>query len=181
MRLGVYMGSFNPPHNGHLKVINYLLENNYVDNILVVPTLNYWNKQSLAPIIDRINMLKFFENDYIKIDSKNNHYIYTIELMKALEKQYPNDKLYLIIGADNILSFDKWKNYQELLKYPIIVMNRNNLDLTNYLKKLKSKNFIFINNYPYIDISSSEIRNNLENKELDEKVLKYIKKRGLYQ
>ena len=47
MRLGIYIGSFNPPHLGHKKVIDFLLENNYVDNVLIVPTGNYWNKTNI--------------------------------------------------------------------------------------------------------------------------------------
>lgn len=174
------MGSFNPPHKGHIKVVNYLLDNKYVDNILIVPTLNYWNKQNLIDINDRINMLKFYENEHIKIDINNNQYIYTIDLIKALEKEYPNDTLYLIIGADNIINFHKWKNYQELLKYPIFVMNRNNIDVTPFIKKFNSNNFIVINDYPFIDVSSDEIRKNLKEDYLDKEILEYIKKQHLY-
>ena len=179
MKLGIYMGSFNPVHLGHIKVINYLLENKYVDKVLVVPTLNYWNKQDLVDINDRINMLKFFENDVIKIDTHNNQYIYTYDLIKKLEKEYSSDELYLIIGADNVIDFNKWKNYKELLKYKIIVMNRNNIDVSKYLNKLEG-NFIVINDYPFIDVSSSEVRNNIDNEYLDNRVRSYIKKKHLY-
>ena len=180
MRLGIYIGSFNPPHKGHIDVVNYLLTNNYIDKVLVVPTLAYWDKDNLAPIIDRINMLKYFENDKIKIDQEHNKYAYTYQLMRALKKNY-DDELYLIIGADNIIEFDKWKEYQELLKYKIIVMNRDNIDINSYIEKYHSNNFIVVNDYKYIDISSSEIRNNLDSKYLDSKVLKYIKDNNLYR
>ena len=180
MKLGIYMGSFNPPHKGHIKVVNYLLEEKIVDKVLIVPTLSYWDKTNLADIKDRINMLKFYENDKISIDTKNNKYVYTIELVKVLEKEYPKDTLYLIIGADNIVSFDKWKDYKELLKYKIIVMNRDNMDVNPYVNKLGKDNFIILNNYPYIKISSTEIRNNINNKYLDKEVLDYIKNNNLY-
>ena len=180
MRLGIYIGSFNPVHKGHIDVVNYLLTNNYIDKVLVVPTLAYWDKDNLAPIIDRINMLKYFENDKIKIDQEHNKYAYTYQLMRALKKNY-DDELYLIIGADNIIEFDKWKEYQELLKYKIIVMNRDNIDINSYIEKYHSNNFIVVNDYKYIDISSSEIRNNLDSKYLDSKVLKYIKDNNLYR
>ena len=77
MRLGIYIGSFNPPHIGHKKVIEYLLNNNYVDKILIVPTLNYWDKTDLVDIKDRIKMLKYWENDKVSVDTKHNKYIYT--------------------------------------------------------------------------------------------------------
>lgn len=180
MRLGIYIGSFNPPHKGHIDVVNYLIKNKYVDKVLIVPTLNYWDKQNLIDIRDRINMLKFYENNDILIDNKNNKYIYTYELMRVLSKEYMDDELYLIIGADNIIDFDKWKNYEELLKYKIIIMNRDDIDIYKYIKKYNTNNFIVINDYKYIDISSTEIRNNLNSKYIDKKVLEYIKKYNLY-
>ena len=179
-KLGIYMGSFNPPHKGHIKVVNYLLNNHYVDKILIVPTLNYWNKRDLIDINDRINMLKFYETDKIKIDTKNNHYIYTVELVNRLTIEYPNYELSIIIGADNIIDFSKWKNYEELLKYHIIIMNRNNIDVKEYIKNMNGY-FTIVDEYPYIDISSSIIRNNLSSEYLDKNVLNYILKHHLYE
>ena len=180
MKLGVYVGSFNPVHIGHIDVVNYLIENNYVDKVLIVPTLNYWNKNNLIDIKDRINMLKFFENKNIKIDTTHNKYIYTYELLNKLKEEY-DDELYLIIGADNIIDFDKWKNYKELLKYKIIIVNRDNIDIEKYIKKYNSNNFIVLNNYKYIDISSTEIRKNLNKKYLHKIVLDYIIKNNLFK
>ena len=136
MKLGIYIGSFNPPHIGHIDIVNYLLINKYVDRVLIVPTLGYWNKDNLIDIKHRINMLKFFENEKVAVDTKHNQYEYTYQLMRALSKDY-QDELYLIIGADNIIEFDKWKNYQELLKYKIIVMNRDDIDINKYIKNIK--------------------------------------------
>ena len=181
MKLGIYMGSFNPPHLGHERVINYLLENNIIDKVLVIPTLNYWHKNDLVDIKHRINMLKYLENENIIIDNKHNKYIYTLELLHELEKKYPKESLYPIIGADNLISFDKWKNYQELLDYPFIVMNRDNLDVDKYLKKYPNNHFIIINNFVNLMISSSKLRENLDKDYLNPKVLKYIQKNHLYQ
>lgn len=180
MRLGVYVGSFNPVHIGHIDVVNYLIKEKYIDKVLIVPTLNYWNKFNLIDIKHRINMLKYFENDFIKIDTKNNKYIYTYELLNKLSKEY-DDELYLIMGADNIIEFDKWKNYKKLLKYKIIIVNRNNIDINKYIKKYNTNNFIVINDYKYIDISSTELRENLNSKYIDKKVLDYIKKNNLFR
>ena len=180
MKLGIYIGSFNPPHIGHIDITNYLLHNKIVDKILIVPTLNYWNKNNLIDIKHRINMLKLIENDKIKIDTKNNKYIYTYELMRKLKEEYKKYELYLIIGADNIIEFNKWKNYEELLNYKIIIMNRDNIDIYKYIKKYNTNNFIVINDYKSIKISSTEIRNNLNKEFLDKKILKYIKKNKLY-
>ncbi len=177
MKLGVYIGSFNPVHVGHIDLINYLLRNKYIDKALIIPTVEYWNKTNLLPLNDRINMLKFFENDLIKIDTEHNNYQYTIDLMEELENNC-DDTLYLIIGADNIVDFDKWKDYKKLLKYNIIVLARGDIDITKYTNRLNGK-FTVVDNYPYIDISSTKIRNGENDEYLDPKVLKYIKENNI--
>ena len=60
MKIGVYVGSFNPVHVGHIKIVNHLLVN-YLDKVIIVPTGNYWNKNNLVDINHRISMLKFYE------------------------------------------------------------------------------------------------------------------------
>ena len=179
MKLGIYIGSFNPVHIGHIDVVNYLINNGYVDRVLIVPTTEYWHKNTLAPLEDRINMLKFFENEVIKIDTNHNNYKYTSLLMKKLKEEY-KDTLHLILGADNIVSFDKWHNYEELLEYNILVMPRDNIDIYKYIEKLHG-NFIVVDDYKYIDISSTEIRKEEVNEYLDPKVLGYIKSKKLYK
>lgn len=181
MKIGVYVGSFNPPHIGHIDIANYLINSKTLDKVLIVPTLNYWNKNNLVDINHRINMLKFFETDDIKIDSKHNKYIYTYELFRVLSKEYMCDELYLIIGADNIINFDKWKNYEELLNYKIIIIDRDNIDAKKYIQKYNSNNFIVIDDYKSIDISSSKIRDNLNGEYLDKRVYEYILKNNLYE
>lgn len=180
MKLGVYIGSFNPVHNGHIKLVNYLLDKTFVDKVLVVATTGYWDKTNLVDIEKRIDMLKFFESDRVLIDEKHNAIQYTYELLRELSKEY-DDELYLIIGADNIINFDKWKNYEELLNYKIIVMNRNNIDIDSYIKKYNTPNFIVVSDFDFIDVSSTEIRKTIDNKYLDKRVLEYIRKNNLYK
>ena len=183
-KLGIYIGSFNPPHIGHKQVANYLVDNNYVDKLLIVPTLNYWNKQNLIDIKYRIQMLKYYETPNIMVDDKNNMYQYTYELLRVLSEEYADSKLYLIIGADNIIDFPKWKNVDEILNYNIIVVNRNNIDINTYIDKYNynKDNFIVIDNYSFNEISSTRIRNNIDEYSyaLDNKVYKYIKNNNLY-
>lgn len=181
MKIGIYIGSFNPPHKGHIDIINYLIKSKTIDKALIVPTLNYWNKNNLVDINHGINMLKYFENDYIKIDTTNNKYIYTCELFRVLSKEYIDDELYLIIGADNIINFDKWKSYKELLNYKIIIIGRDNIDVKKYVQKYNSNNFLIIDDYKSINISSTEIRKNLNSKYLDKRVYKYILENNLYE
>lgn len=178
MKLGIFVGSFNPVHEGHIKVANYLLEKNYVDKVLLLATPNYWNKQDLVEINHRMNMLRFYENKEIVVDDIHNNK-YTYQVLRSLKKDYKNAELYLIIGADNIVNLDKWKNIEEILTNKIIVVNRNNLDINKYLNKFPKEQFIIISNFPNINISSTEIRNG-NYKYLNPKVKEYIEKYKLY-
>ena len=185
-RVGVFVGTFDPVHKGHTHVIKYILEHNIVDKVIVIPTGSYWDKAPKATTKQRIDMLKFIANDKIEISTKLNDIEYTYQIMEELEKEYPMDYLYLIIGADNIVKFDEWKNVNKLLEYNIIVVNRDNINIKKYVNKFNKKdNFFVIDNFDYVPISSTEIRQNVDSKEakkyLDERVLKYIKNNNLYK
>ena len=185
MKIGVFVGSFNPVHKGHIKICNYILDK-YLDKIIVIPTGNYWDKQDLIDVKDRINMLKTYESDRLIINDTLNNLEYTYEVIDRLKDIYKNDKLYLIIGADNIVNFDKWKNYKELLKIGFVIYKRNDIDINYYLDKLgKKDDVIVINNVDSIDISSTKIRELIKNKSsvdafIDKQVLDYIKTNNLY-
>ena len=183
MKIGVYVGSFNPPHKGHIKIVNHLINNKYVDKILIIPTNNYWNKTNLIDLNHRLNMLKTFENNNIIINNTLNNLEYTYQIINELKKD--NNEYSLIIGSDNIIDFNKWKNHEELLKLEILIINRNNIDTKYYLDKLNKKDKYKIINIKNIDISSTYIRENINNKNklkniIDEQVLEYIKKENLY-
>jgi len=187
MKIGVYVGSFNPVHKGHIKIVNYLLDN-FLDKVIIMPTGGYWDKNDLASTKDRINMLKSYKDDRIIIEEENNDLPYTYMVMEFLEKKYKSNEFYLIIGADNIVNFDKWQKYKELLKYNIAIVSRENIDVEHYLNKLNKKDkYLIINDLGNIDISSTKIRNLIKSraftelKELvDEDVLEYIIKNNLY-
>ncbi|MBQ7140227.1 MAG: nicotinate (nicotinamide) nucleotide adenylyltransferase [Bacilli bacterium] len=183
MKIGVYVGSFNPVHIGHKYVMDYLFDNNYLDKIIVIPTKEYWNKTNLVDIKHRVNMLKFYENEKIIINDYLNDYEYTYEILNVLKRENPNNELYLIIGADNIEKFHLWKNVEEILKHKVIILNRDDIEIDKYVNKFKQKdNFIILKNFEKIDISSTEIRNNIDEKSkyLDYNIYKYIKSKNLY-
>lgn len=184
MKIAVYVGSFNPVHKGHIKVVKKILKE-YVDKVIIVPTMSYWNKNNLISISDRINMLKLYETKYIVIDIKNNNYEFTYQVLRNIQKEYKNDKIYLVIGDDLLKDFDKWKNISEILKYNIIVIKRNNIDESIY-KKYEKYNFIVTNKISSKEISSTIVRNMIANgnkdvlKYIDLKVYDYIKRNNLY-
>lgn len=180
MRLGVYIGSFNPMHDGHKHVAEFVINNNYVDKVLLLPTPNYWNNQDLLSMNHRINMMKFYETENIVVDSIHNNYEFTYMLLKALKIDYPNDELFLIIGDDNITKFYDWKNVKEILQYKILVLNRNNINISDYVKKEDQDRFIMVKNFDKIDVSSTNIRKGIF-KNIDINVINYINKYSLYK
>ena len=182
MKLGVFVGSFDPIHLGHINVMDYLIDNNYLDKIVILPTLEYWEKKNITSVDTRFEMINLIERDYLIVDNQNNKYRYTIDILNKLQEIYNNDELYLIISADNIVSFDKWYKVDEILaKYKVIVLNRDNIDILKYIEKYKDKdNFIVIQDYPFINISSTTLRQKIKEKYLDKKVYKYIMKKHLY-
>ena len=103
MKIAVYVGSFNPVHKGHIKVAKTVLKK-LVDKVIIVPTLNYWDKNNLININNRINMLKFYETNNIIIDTKNNKYEYTYQVLRNIKKEYKNSEIYLIISFDVIIN-----------------------------------------------------------------------------
>lgn len=184
MKIAVYVGSFNPVHKGHIKVVKKILKE-YVDKVIIVPTMSYWNKNNLISIKDRINMLKLYETKDIVIDNKNNNYEFTYQVLRNSQNEYKNDKIYLVIGDDLLKDFDKWKNVSEILKYNIIVIRRNDIEESIY-KKYENYNFIVKNKISSKEISSTIVRNMILNnnkdvlKYIDLKVYDYIKRNNLY-
>jgi nicotinate-nucleotide adenylyltransferase len=182
MKIGVYVGSFNPPHKGHIKIVETLIKKRYVDKVIIIPTNNYWNKTNLINLNHRLNMLNFFKNENIIINNTLNNLEYTYQIIRELKKD--NNEYSLILGADNIINFDKWKNYEELLKLELLIINRNDINIKNYLEKLNKNDKYKIINIENINISSTYIRENINKKEItniiDKQVLNYIQKENLY-
>ena len=187
MKVGVYIGSFNPIHKGHKQVVDHLLKNNYVDKIIIIPTGNYWDKNNLIDIEDRINMAKFYESNNIVVNNKLYEYEHTYQILNSLKSE--GDRLYLVIGSDNLPKFHLWENVDEILEYEVLVMPRGDLDISKYIEKFKNKNkFILVDKFKSIDTSSTLIRKLIEvhdinklKKLLDEDILNYILKNNLYK
>ena len=183
MRVGVFVGSFNPVHIGHIKMTEAVFKKGLVDKILMIATLDYWDKKNLIPLSKRVAMLKLLATDNIIIDTEHNEYSYTCEILRDL-KERSNDEYYLIIGADNLVNFHLWKNVEEILENKVIVVKRNNIDCDKYIKQFKNRdNFIVVDELGKDNISSTKIRESLKfrNKYLDERVLKYIVENHLYE
>lgn len=184
MKIGIFGGTFNPPHLTHLNIARELLRLKYLDKIIFVPTGNMYNKKELIDIKYRLDMLKLMTKDYKDMtvsDYENKkQVVYTYETLDYFKKIYNNSEIYFIMGADNLKQIDSWKNSDYILNnYKFIVINRNN-DIV--IKRDNITCFRVKNN----DISSTFIRNNINNNDiikryLDKNVLEYIRKEKLYE
>lgn len=193
MKIGIFGGSFNPPHNMHTDIANYMINQHCVDKVVFVPTgSKYAYKNNLIEEEHRLNMLKILskknENILVSDYELKSEVVYTIDTLRYFKELYPNDEIYFICGLDNFSYIDKWKNGEEILSnYKIIVINRDGNDLDELLVKYNDyKDNIIVSNMEMKDISSTYIRDNIENidkvKEfIDEDVLRYIYERELYR
>jgi len=193
MKIGIFGGSFNPPHNMHTDIANYMINRHYVDKVVFVPTgSKYTYKNNLIEEEHRYNMLEILsnKNDNIMVSDYElkSEVVYTIDTLKHFKEEYPNDEICFICGLDNFSYIDKWKNGEEILtNYKIVVINRDGNDLDELLVKYdKYKDNIIISNMEMKDVSSTYIRDNIEETDkvkeyIDEDVLRYIQENNLYR
>ena len=193
MKIGVFGGSFNPPHKMHLNIGLDLVNKQYVDKVIYVPTgSKYKYKNNLLPDKNRLEMLEILTKtqEYLDVNDYElkDEVVYTCETLAYFKELYPNDQIYFICGADNLSYIDKWKNGEEILNnYKIIVMKRKGEDIEKLLKKFEDyQENIVVADVEQQDISSTDIRERLKNKEyvldvLDKNVYEYIRKNKLYE
>lgn len=184
MRIGVFGGSFNPPHLMHLNIAKDLLRLKYLDKVIFVPTGNKYIKDDLIDIKYRIEMLKIMiisYDDMIVSDYENqDRVVYTYETLDYFKKKYLGSEIYFILGADNLKQISNWKNSEYILSnYKLLVINRGD-------DKIEVKDNVVVTDILNNDISSTFIRNNIDNddiikKYLDKNVLEYIRKEKLYE
>ena len=188
MRIGIFGGSFNPVHNMHKNISLELIKNGYLDMVIYVPTGDNYNKKDLIEFRHRLNMLKLMVDGNDKLDvsdiGNSNSHQYTYQVLDYFKDVYNNDDIYFICGSDNLKLFDTWKEYQYILKhYKLLVIKRNEDNLDEILSKYdKYKDKIIITNIMENQISSTSIRNDIDNASqyLDKKVYAYIKNNRLY-
>lgn len=196
MRIGVFGGSFNPVHNGHIHLAKAAAEEFGLDKVLLVPSRisPHRSMAEYASGEDRLEMLRLVSEkepvfevcDYELCSDRVSYTIYTIE---HLRQKYPNDELFLLVGSDMFMSFDKWYRFDEILaNASLCVVSRNEGDAAELAKKaeeLEKFGKIYVSeSFPLI-ISSTEIREKIAKNEdftcyLDENVVQYIRLKGLY-
>ena len=161
-KIGLFFGSFNPVHNGHLMLANYIVEYADLDSVwfVVSPHNPFKDKKSLLDDHHRRDMLELAVKNDERFEVCDIEFYmpkpsYTIDTLVRLSERYPNTDFYLICGTDNLINFHKWKNYQVILdNYKLLVYPRKGYDGGDMLNH-KS---IQIIDAPEIEISSTFIR-----------------------
>ena len=188
-QIGLFFGSFNPIHIGHLIIANHLVEHSALDELwlVVTPQNPFKEKQSLLNNHLRLEMVHLAIADYPKLRASDIEFHlpqpnYTIHTLAYLEEKYPNLHFALIMGEDNLKSLHKWKNYEQILSnYPIYVYPR--LSEGTVSEALTSHPNIQYVRAPIVELSF--IREEIKKKQnvrplLPESVWQHIDKLGLY-
>lgn len=195
-KIGIFGGTFNPIHKSHIDIVKVFIDEMKLDICYIVPSKKSpfkIDKKMEISDMHRINMIELAIKNIEKInlsefEIRNTEEIsYTYLTIEYFQKLFPDAQLYLLIGSDNLLSFEKWKNFEYILSNCIVcIANRSNYTNTNNLDILKIYNnkLIFLNS-EITDISSTNFRENfnnnaLNNEVLTKEVLEYIKIHNLY-
>lgn len=189
-KIGLFFGSFNPIHIGHMAIANYMAEFTDLTEIwfVVSPHNPLKNKSSLLANNHRINLVREAIADYPKFKASDIEFSlpqpsYTIHTLVYLREKYPDKQFVLIIGSDNLGTFHKWKNYEEILNhYELYVYPRPGFD-GGELKNHPKVKFVPA---PQMDISATFIRNAIKEKKdirfmLPEAVYKYVSEMHFYK
>lgn len=199
MKIGIFGGTFNPIHKGHIMLAEYCMKSVGLDRVIMIPTAVPPHKISndLASENDRLNMCRLAcENkknfSVSDIEIKRQGKSYTYETLTQLKEVYPDDCLYTIMGADMFLTLDRWKNPEIIFeKSSIITIPRddeNEIELEKFYKsvlKPMGADAVILPN-PVMSVSSTFIRENLGKFDLisnmlDKSVYDYIIKNNLYR
>lgn len=190
MKIGLYFGSFNPIHIGHLAIANYMLEWTDIDQLwFVISPLNPLKKKaSLLEDFHRLELVNIAIAEYDKFRVSNIEFnlpkpSYTIDTLTYLKEKHPDFEFKLILGSDNLEYFHKWKNNDLILQnYDLLVYPRPGFQ-DNELLKLKNVTLVTA---PLMEISSSFIRESIKEKKditffLPHKVYRYILDMHFYE
>ena len=161
MKIGLFFGSFNPIHNGHLIIANHILNETDLDKIwLIISPLNPFKESaSLLNIYDRLHLVaKAVENDNRLKGSDIEFHLpkpsYTSATLAYLKEKYPLYEFSIIIGSDSFQNLDKWKNYGAIIKnYELIIYKRPGFEVNNNIGAR-----ISLMNAPLLEISATYIR-----------------------
>lgn len=190
MKIGLFFGSFNPIHIGHLIIAKQIVTQSDLDKVwFVVSPQNPFKKRSnLIHEFDRFDMVRRAVYDDPQLEGSDVEFnlpkpSYTIDSLTYIAEKYPNDEFVLILGQDNLDHFHKWKNSEQILKYyKLIVYPRPNASAN----PLMDHENVTIVEAPLLDISATFIRNRLKNSQsisylVPKEVEEFIIGKGLFK
>lgn len=188
-KIGLFFGSFNPIHVGHLIIANYMANHTELDEVwfVVSPQNPFKKKESLGNMYDRLEMVNLAIEGTENLKASSIEFSlpqpsYTIDTLTHLAEKFPKKEFVLIMGEDILETFNKWKNYEIILRdYHIYVYPRpgyNGGDMKNHPS-------ITMTETPMMELSSTFLRKSIkENKNIKfytpDKVIDFIDKKGLY-
>jgi len=189
-KTGLFFGSFNPIHTGHLIIASYMANFTDLDEVWLVvsPQNPLKNKKGLGNMYDRLEMARLATEAAAQLKVSDIEFnlpqpSYTIDTLAYLREKYPVKEFVLIMGADNLVSLKKWKNYEVLLKdYHIYVYPRPGADVEEWINHPS----ITFTETPQMEISSTFIRKALkDNKNIQflvpENVIAFMDSKNMYR
>lgn len=165
-KIGIYGGSFNPVHFGHVGLAKWIVENTDLDELwlLVSPNNPLKPANTLAPEQQRLDAVREAVKDIPGLKASDFEFSlprpsYTANTLRELQKQFPDYEFTLVIGEDNLAIFDHWREYEYILQnFRIFVYPRHGSMTQNPLPMTNAKEVRFLSEAPYFDISSTQLR-----------------------
>ena len=165
MKIGLFFGSFNPMHMGHKIIASYLVEFSDLEKVLFIvsPQNPLKQKKTLLDQNHRLQIIRAEVEDNPKLAVSDVEFSmpqpsYTIDTLVRLKEEHPEHEYALIMGADNLQNFHKWKNFEQILEdYSIYVYPRHGYEVEG-----SHENIHLIEGVPQMEISASFIRNSIK-------------------
>jgi len=190
-KIGLFFGTFDPIHNGHIEVAKYIVDNCFSDEVWLIITPQNPEKKfiKISNFDQRFKMAQIATNKINKVKpSKAEQDLpipnYTIDTLEYISEKFKNHEFSLVIGQDNFEKFTNWKSHEKIIEnYKILIYPRLGSDKKAEIGKLK--NVIYLKGAT-VDISSSEVREKIKNRNLEmdylnKDVLNFIIENNLYE
>jgi len=191
-KTGLFFGSFNPIHIGHLIIANHIVEHDDLDEVwfVITPHNPHKQKKTLLNDTQRLMMVRLAVEDYPKLKASNIEFDlpqpnYTVNTLTVLQEKYPDRKFILLMGQDNLASFHKWKNFDAILKYYQIYVYPRLTEKQIKPEFLSHPSIKFIK-APIMELSATQIRQDLKDGKnvrplLPPEVYQYIDEMNFYK
>lgn len=198
MKIGLYFGTYNPIHVGHLIIANYMADYSVLDQVwlVVTPQNPLKEKSTLLADFHRLSLVKEAIEDNPKLRVSDIEFNltkpnFTVNTLAHLQEKYPEHEFSLIMGEDNLRTLHKWYNYEIILKnhmiyvYPRVLIEQE--QPTDFESEIRNHpHVVFCKDAPVMNVSSTFIRQAIKNNKdvqylLTERVLKYVEEMRFYK